>query len=287
MNKREVKIQESFFPGDKWICYEIYCGIQNANKFLGDYFLPVAFELQDSRIISKWFFLRYSNPDFHLRLRFETRSKINFHKVISAMNNCFMKEYCKEVIWEVQLNTYHRELERYGKITIELAEEIFWLDSQIIISILNQPHYKSDSFGWKTAIFMMLKYLEGFYNNVNDKLLFVEKVKGKYQSEFKPNKLTKIQMSKNYRMYSREIDSVIDNFHQSIPNHNCINLLSLKLREYNKKYFDEDSKHQILSSLIHMSLNRLFINRNREQEYLCYDFLHRILKSRDAKSIDI
>lgn len=280
-------VQESFFPGEKWVSYEIYIGIQSANKFLSDYFFPIATELKSLQIITKWYFLRYSDPEFHLRLRFEINDESGFQKVVSAMNTCFMKQYCKEMIWDIKLTTYHRELERYGKQTIGLAEEIFWLDSQVVLSILKQPHYKFVGFEWKAAISMMLYYLEGFYDNLRDRLFFIEKVRGAYENEFQLNKQTRVSMAKNYRTFKHEIDDLLDNFQFPSSMSTKLEVLNKNLKKYNEKNCDKDLKEQILSSLIHMSHNRLFVNKNREQEFLCYDFLFKILKTRNAKRLNL
>lgn len=284
MDKLNSIAQESFLPGDKWVYYQVYIGVLNANKFLCDYFFPVVRELKNQGVINKWFFIRYGDPEFHLRIRFELKHKSNFDKVVSVMHDCFCKPFCQESIWEVQLNTYHRELERYGKNTIDLAEEVFYLDSEIIASVLKNPDYKLNGIEWKSAIYMILCYLDGFRFDLADKIQFIQKVKDAFANEFKLDKSIKVKMAKNYRIHCQHLDKAIDNFNLVIADYDYLEKLKAKLKENNKN-FNENIKSQILSSLIHMSLNRLFVNKNREQEFLCYDFLLQILKTKRARKM--
>ena len=59
-----------------------------------------------------------------------------------------------------------------------------------------------------------------------------------------------------------------------------IDELNLKLKKTNKSV----SVETLLSSYIHMSLNRLFISKNRIYELVLYDFLRRYYTSEIARN---
>ena len=71
----------SFYPGDKWLYYKLYGGVKSCDFILPIYILPMMNRLKRMHLISKWFYIRYSDPDFHIRLRIELTSNIYFADV--------------------------------------------------------------------------------------------------------------------------------------------------------------------------------------------------------------
>ena len=63
-------MQKNFILGDEWLYYKIYTGAKTADNILIDVIKPIAQTLFDEQVIDKWFFIRYSDPDFHIRVRF-------------------------------------------------------------------------------------------------------------------------------------------------------------------------------------------------------------------------
>ena len=55
--------------GDKWLYYKLYCGVRISDSLLTDLVLPLVIKLTTESLIEKWFFIRYSDPENHIRLR--------------------------------------------------------------------------------------------------------------------------------------------------------------------------------------------------------------------------
>ena len=168
MNKKLVK--RSFIIGDEWVYYKFYCGSRTADQLLTETIGPVADFLIDSLIIDKWFFIRYNDPDQHLRVRFHLRSndKINFliRKVKEGVDEFFEDK----LVWKVQIDTYERELERYGDETIELAENIFFYDSILVINLLKQIEIDNSSkFRWLISLKATDEFLNDFHYDLERK----------------------------------------------------------------------------------------------------------------------
>ncbi|WP_228236856.1 thiopeptide-type bacteriocin biosynthesis protein [Allomuricauda sp. M10] len=274
------KVQKILLPGDKWVYYQLYIGIQKANEFLCDHFYPTIEILKQEEIIEKWFFIRYNDPEFHLRVRLELSDSLKVNEVVSAMNKCFSQPFSQEVIWDVGISTYKREVDRYGGKAMQLAEEVFFIDSEINVSILKNPNFRTKDFEWKSGVYLMFFYLNVFYPGLREKIQFMEEIRDAFVDEFELKKDLKIEIDRKYRELSNYVKQVIDNFNPVDSTY--LSSLTKKLMDYNSLDFDYTTKVQIQSSLIHMSLNRLFSNRNREQEFICYDFLLRALKSKQA-----
>ena len=61
--------KRTFYPGDEWLYFKLYTGIKTADDILIRSVFPVVKKLMREEIITKFFFLRYSDPDFHIRFR--------------------------------------------------------------------------------------------------------------------------------------------------------------------------------------------------------------------------
>ena len=55
-------------PGDGWLYYKIYCHPSRANCILAQTLHPCLRVFRE-RGITQWFFVRYRDPAYHLRLR--------------------------------------------------------------------------------------------------------------------------------------------------------------------------------------------------------------------------
>jgi hypothetical protein len=104
-----------FKPGGEWSTVELYCGAVAADALLLDAVRPAL----DG---AEWFFLRYPEPEWHLRVRL--RGDAQRLLALAADPR----------VWRAQLTTYVRETGRYGD--IEAAERAFCADSEAVCALL-------------------------------------------------------------------------------------------------------------------------------------------------------
>ena len=69
------KAQRTFIIGDNWLYYKIYTGAKTSELILTESIRPVVEELLKNNIIQKWFFIRYSDPHYHIRIRIYLNKK--------------------------------------------------------------------------------------------------------------------------------------------------------------------------------------------------------------------
>jgi len=131
MNNKEI--QRSFIIGDEWNYFKIYTGFKTADAILTGCIYPLSNTLKSNGIIDKWFFIRYSDPKFHLRIRFHVNNPNHAAAVMLNFNQIIKKQVNSGLVWKVQADTYNRELERYGATAIELSETLFWHDIKAVI----------------------------------------------------------------------------------------------------------------------------------------------------------
>ncbi len=292
MNKKPVK--RSFIIGDEWVYYKFYCGARTADRLLTETIGPVADFLIDSLVIDKWFFIRYNDPDQHLRVRYHLKSndKINFliRKVKESVDEFFEDK----LVWKVQIDTYERELERYGEETIELAEEIFFYDTVLVINLLKQIEIDNSSkLRWLMSLKATDEFLNDFHYDLDEKKQLMFTLKEEFSREFKMDRALKSQLDKKFRKERTSINTMLNGSFDS--SHNYV-MKHIRHRSRNTRkiiqslqaHFARDGVNKrfddFICSQVHMHNNRLFRSRQRQHELVIYDFLYRYYRSEIAKN---
>ena len=62
----------------------------------------------------EWFFFRYEDPDWHLRLRVRAPGSAERARVLDLIESTTRSLQSKEAVWRLQYDTYFREVERFG-----------------------------------------------------------------------------------------------------------------------------------------------------------------------------
>lgn len=282
----DYSIQRNFIIGDDWLYYKFFCGHNASNKIIAEFLKPVSEEFMSAGMIKEWFFIRYNEPSYHIRYRIKISNPKYIGQIIIKLNDYLKKYLLNEIIWNVELDTYKRELERYGSNTMEISENIFYIDSKIISNFIENPDsellYQKSLFGLRLAAF----YLDTFNLSVLDKLRFTELLKNSYYKEFGSEKEVKKQLDKVFILNQNSINEILNTKINktntltksiAIYQHEMQNSINNILSICNKNDL-EITMESLISSYIHMSINRLFIYNNRLHELNIYDFLWRYYK---------
>lgn len=282
------KIKRRFFPGDEWLYYKIYCGYKISDTILIEIIKPFTEELIKENQIKKWFFIRYNDPNYHIRFRLELTDKKNIGQIINKFNN-LLKDYIEsKSVWSVQIDCYEREVERYGLSTMELAENIFFNDSVEIINYLytskNADTDISKTFKPIYSLKLIDFYLSHFGLTDSQKMKFMEQLRDSFYKEFDINKDNKKQIEKIYITHKESIYKELLNLTDVITNSEIKQNINEILKITDQDLTSENKITYLISSFIHMSLNRLYYSNNRIHELVCYDVLWRFYKFKINKN---
>ncbi len=278
------KIKKRFFPGDEWLYYKIYCGYKISDTILTEIIKPFTEELINENYIKKWFFIRYNDPNYHIRFRLELTDKQNIGHIILKFNNLIQGYIESKSVWMLQIDSYDREVERYGQNTIELSEELFFNESVEIVNYLSKHRKEEiDNNLISKSIFSLILiefYLSNFRLSDIQKLNFMERLRNSFYKEFDIDKDNKKQIESVYLTHKETI------YRELLDPLNTINSISLKrdveqiLKVTNQDSITENKLIYLISSYIHMSLNRLYYSNNRIHELVCYDVMWKFYKSK-------
>lgn len=284
-------IQRSFILGEEWLYYKVYTGPNTADFILGNIIKPITDDLLKKGWIDKWFFIRYADPKEHLRIRFHLTHLDCLGKIVSLITPHLKDLIHKDLIWKIQTDIYHREIERYGTNTIDEAESLFFYDSVMIstlISIIEGD--EGEEIRWLFGLKAIDRLLDSFRYTETQKIELLNNLKANYRNEFHESKILNNQIKDKYRDKRKRIEEFMTFETSSTKDYQpLLNIL-------NKKHIDmcpvvesilgkklEKDINDLLSSYIHMLMNRLFKSKNRIHEMICYDFLHRYYMSKNAR----
>ncbi|MCL1637775.1 thiopeptide-type bacteriocin biosynthesis protein [Elizabethkingia bruuniana] len=236
---------------------------------------------QENNLILKWFFIRYSDPKPHLRIRFLLINSKEYNNILNYIHNVLDTYVESGEINNIQLDTYKRELERYGYKTIEDAESLFNMNSELTLDYL---HLNDDE-----KIIIILFYIDRLLSqiglSVNEKLQWIKDYNTSFKEEFNADKNLNQQLDKKYRAFSPKF---LD-FSQSLESKEFRDLILENLHLSNDALenicnsYDKDTNPRALQlffqSIFHMAINRMFISQQRLFEMIIYDYLHRYYKT--------
>ena len=165
------EIKKRFFPGQEWCYFKLYMGPDTAEEWLC-YHLPVIIrELNHMTPGFQYYYLRYVDPDFHIRLRIKLPHHGDFAKVVDLINLQSALFLRQGLIWKVEIATYEREVERYGSGQIEMFESVFHGDSQFWLSILPWLSLQDDheELRWRIALISAARYYSDLIPDIEGK----------------------------------------------------------------------------------------------------------------------
>ena len=282
-------IKRTFWPGSEWLYLKIYAGSRGLEDLLKEAVWPLVQELKREHVMEKWFYIRYNDPGHHLRLRFYHPSDKQFgQRIVEKFYNLLNREDFKGLYHKLQLDTYERELERYGDATMEMSEDIFEADSDCalgLISLLNEE--EGERYRWLLTIRGIDMLLEDFGFTLTLKQSFMDRLREAFFQEFGASKELAIQLNDKYRKEKLEVQGILD---PGKDNDNGIEAAISILKErsgkvrqaFSSQTLALDEKMNLASSYIHMFVNRMLLSNQRKHELILYHFLAKYYASKLA-----
>lgn len=277
-------MQRNFCLGSEWLYYKIYTGVKTTDFILLEKLQPVILQLKKRKIIQQWFFIRYKDTDEHFRIRFLIENPNNLAKAIKAFYFVINELLQDNVVWKIETDTYKRELERYGEITIEDSEFLFWKDSEMMLEYLS---VKKTFYKQEMALLFSFASIDSFLNSFSfsdsEKYNLMNSLQHSFKKEFMADKILKKELDKKYRELSDEAEYfVTENAKNDFPD--FFEIIEKKQNQITERSLEIKNKIEIpindfISSHIHMMVNRQYTSKQRMYELIIYDHLYRYYKT--------
>ena len=269
-----------FIIGGEWIYFKIYSGPKTIeNIFINDIMCKINLLIKQ-RMIDSFFFVRYMDPNYHIRLRLHC-TNINNYAFILHLIYKTLNRYVKDlIITKVQLDTYTRELERYEYNEIVHFETFFYYDSCLITKCLKRLNC-TDQDRYKISMKFIDSIMDICNFSLDEKINFTEKNSKAYFLELYQSDCTIGHiLNLKYRKYRNEIEKCLND-----ESKHCWWNKEIKKNIYIMRTIPLNiltGKNNKLSSIIHMHVNRMYRINQRTVELVIYWYLNKYYRSKKA-----
>jgi thiopeptide-type bacteriocin biosynthesis protein len=288
--------RRSFSPGSVWLYAKLYTGPATADQVLHEVVRPVTAAALGSGAADRWFFIRYGDPDWHLRLRLHGRPERLQGEVLPALQAAAAPLLEDGRLWRLQLDTYEREVERYGGgAGIVLAEQIFHIDSEAVLELLALfPEDARGDVRWRLALCGMAMLLADLGFDPATRPAILQRIRDAFTQEFQADANLKHQLGARFRQERHGLEASLDPT-RSAEGPLAPGLAVLRRRSERLAPVAAELKAceqagglalplaQLAPSYLHMHANRLLRSAQRAQELVLYDFLGRLYESQAAR----
>jgi thiopeptide-type bacteriocin biosynthesis protein len=268
-------------PGGEWLYAKLYCGVGGADRVLVGTVKPLLGALKEAGKIDRWFFVRYADPDWHIRLRIRGESAALWSSVAERLFDAARK--AGPLVRRVALDTYDPETERYGgEHAIELAERIFEADSEATLAVIEA--FRSDAEArWRMAFVGMDRLLSDLGLPNKDKREVAARARRAQEHRFIGGAELGRQLGRKYRPLRAELDELIvtpaARYAPALAafarRSARVAPLAGALRDLDRRGKLARSYVDIAVTLLHMSAIRAVRGSVNAQEVVLYEFLER------------
>ncbi|SDR21668.1 lantibiotic dehydratase [Thermostaphylospora chromogena] len=242
-------------PGRDWWYFKLYgpSSLQNTVlRRLGE------------RLDEEWFFVRYADPQPHLRIRVRARGASPFPVMADLLD--------QGLVADVRLAVYDRELERYGGVTaMEESERVFCAETHSIIRLLSltgrgrrdRPGAEADA--QDLAALSIDTLLTGLGLSRPERVAVYRSMRDGYAEEFADDPgLDRKRLNREVNERKRRLRALL---HGDPPDEDVRRWRA----EFSAVLADVGSAPPAVPSLVHMHANRLGLTRSEE-----YRVIHRL-----------
>jgi len=290
LKQNNFYIKGKFAPNSEWCYFKIYCGTKSTEQLLATKILDFIENGIKTELFEKFFFIRYKDESSHLRFRFfnqEIHKQIN---IFSDFNKALQEEVQSGFIHKITLDTYNRELNRYGSQYIEEVETLFFSDSLAVLKLIQLLREVEDSEKYRVlfALRGIDLLLDDFNYNLFERKNLLKSLSDAYFKEFGGSHTLFKQLNLKYRYFQNLIFSHLNPLYDKENGIiEAVEIFSQRTKQ-NRKSFEstfntEDflkNKNMHISNYMHMFINRLFVSKQREYELVVYNFLYKYYNSK-------
>jgi len=257
------------YTGDEgWLYFKIYLNQIQANTFLANYLEAFLTDLFNQKIIKSFFFIKYADPKYHIRLRLQISEPDKLGVAMRRFREWFNLLQDNLISYEYTIAQYEREIERYGgQLLMPYAEEYFCQDSRLVMALLQEINKDAEEIEReKVGIFAIYNLVDCFCGGIQADSDFLVKYTDniEHKSLFRKNKNVYLSVIENdyATQFSAKTQKIIADRTAVIKQY------AEKIKQSEAKQQLANSVDNILLTLIHMFCNRYNGNREWERKVL-------------------
>jgi thiopeptide-type bacteriocin biosynthesis protein len=274
-------VERRRFPGEDWVYLKWYAAFSQHEELLAGPMRDLVSLLQERELIDRWFFIRYIDPEPHLRLRFHARDAASIQPVLALALPWSARLARSGQLRRFTLDTYDREVERYGgPRAIDLLEQVFHVDSVLVGEIIASQRARHLTLDPQAVAVFTLDSFFGVWG-----------YDWKQRQEWTHQTSEQYAYSKEFHARSKRYCDLLapgGQFEADLaeqrelllnlvcPRDASLRTLGIQVRQLARAGTIHITENRLLSSLAHMHVNRL-LGVDREKENQVYAFWRQTL----------
>jgi thiopeptide-type bacteriocin biosynthesis protein len=289
-------VARRFLPGSEWLYAKAYVGAGNSDRLLLDVIRPFVAEVLRSGAADCWYFIRYADPEQHLRLRFHGDPTRLAGEVLPHLRSALQSWLNDGTLVRLQIDTYERELERYGgDAGMALSERIFEIDSEAVLDVLAAvPGDEGLGWRWKLGLAGLDVLIRGL-GLWQDRVEWTAAGRARYAEEFRADAAFNRRLAEKLRTERQGLEELLamvrDSTESDYPAVAALQRFGLALQSPAAELRAAElagalspGVPALAASFAHMHLNRQLRSAPRLQEFVLFDLLERIYRSEVARA---
>ncbi len=272
------------FPGDAWVYFKLYAASKQHDELIAGPVQELVRELSGQECVDCVFYTRYADPDPHLRVRLRASESAHIQPLLITLLKWSQQLVERELVSRFSIDTYEREVERYGgPEAIDLLEQVFTLDSFIAGEIVAAHYTKKLTIDPLGIAVLSLDTLFACWGlDVEGRLAWLRKQidPTETRKEFRERRQFFCDLLVPWRHTTDE--ALMQQRNQVLQlfalQEEALRHLSAQVRALGDEGALWTPEEQILGSLAHMHLNRL-LGMDRQRENKIYAFWRQALES--------
>jgi thiopeptide-type bacteriocin biosynthesis protein len=283
-------------PGSHALYAKIFAGESSLDAILLQVVRPLVTRWRDR--LEGWFFIRYPADGEHIRLRLFGDPDWLWREAVGALHEALTPFLASERVRRVQLDTYEREIERYGGLAgLRLSERIFRVDSEACLELI-APLADCGMLGdrWQLVLLGSDTLLADFGVPIHERLALMQDAVEGYAREFRVDKDLHHTLSKKARSTARVVEGLLGRGpladaplatrgrHIFARRSERLRGILHELEVLRARGELSKDLNSFILSYIHMHANRVFDVAPRAQEFVVYEFLRRAYQAALARA---
>lgn len=281
-----------------WLFAKLYCSPSHADRLLLELAKPLVEEVVAPGAADGWFFVRHSDPHWHLRLRLHGGPAALRLRVLPALRARAGEHQRQGTLWRIEFCEYDPELERHGgPAGVQAAEDLFRLDSELCLELV--PLTNGDAgaqLRWQLALCGVRRLLSGLGLSLEEKRIAGGEMARIRQQSFVVDLSYEQQMAEKCRGQRHALAALLD-ARDDMASRLISSVAVAPLSRYSSRLGPirgrlEDLRRagrltkpvpELAVEFAHMHLNRMFRTRHHEQEAVVCELLRRACASALAR----
>ncbi|MDQ3885687.1 MAG: lantibiotic dehydratase [Actinomycetota bacterium] len=265
--------------GARWVYFKYYCGPSTADTVIGEA-NQLARDMVGTESVGDWFFVRYRDDGYHVRVRMRPARPDHRAHVVAAMDELGSRLQRSGLVSRIVMDTYVPEVTRYGGVrSLPFAESLFTADSSAVAALVAAGPVELERLF--QAVADMAHWCSTVFTSYDEQHQFVKQCASGLGMHFARTG------NLHGRFYRAQRQRIEDRVASTVPDPTVTaRLIELAgtVRRTSAGDGDPNRVARVIGSALHMHCNRLFSVDARRLEFLAYDIAGRRIRERRARA---